>query len=82
MQNTIIANNIPPILSGYIKVIDPTHERYNQYGKIDKRGRISTTINGQKTYVVIMQKDNRRLEFFNTQIRPTDTIQEAKKVTI
>jgi hypothetical protein len=29
-----------------------------------------------------MQKDSEYLEFFDTQIRPSDTIQEAKKVII
>ena len=29
-----------------------------------------------------MQKDSEHLEFFDTQIRPLDTIQEAKKVII
>lgn len=82
MNDVVIPYNIQPISSGYVKITDRFHPRYGQYGKIDKRGRLSTTLSGTKSYVVIMLNDNSKMEFLDTQFRPTDTIQEANKVTL
>jgi hypothetical protein len=37
---------------------------------------------GVKTYTIIMTKDSEKLEFNDTQFRPTDTIQEATVVQV
>jgi len=78
----VLAHGIQPHQSGYVKITDRSHPRFEEYGKIDKRGRTSTNQSGVKTYTIIMIKDSEKLEFNDNQFRPTDTIQDATVVQV
>lgn len=43
---------------------------------------LSPQLSGIKTYVIIMLRDNEGVELYDTQFRPTETIQEARIVAV
>jgi len=81
----VLDNNIRPIPKGYVKIIDREHKFYARYGKVVKRGRISSSSKGFITVNVKLlggDEDGEIIEFRDTQIEQTDLVHEAKVVNV
>ncbi|PPQ96156.1 hypothetical protein CVT26_004791 [Gymnopilus dilepis] len=68
-MDVVLAYNLPPMLTGSVKVIDPSHPKYGQIGTIPKRKASKRDRHGNILYQVNFG-ENGEAYLYHAQLEP------------